>query len=72
MTGRTVAAGGGSGVALANWGELRVVHGFFSVLLLLSLLLLFLMVAAVVGGVMVVLFCDGGSVDGGWEERWRR
>jgi hypothetical protein len=33
MTGRTVAAGGGSGVALvavANWGELRVVNGFFS------------------------------------------
>jgi hypothetical protein len=32
MTGRTVAAGGGSGVALvavANWGELRVVDGFF-------------------------------------------
>ena len=84
MTGRTVATGGGSGVALvavANWGELMVADGFFlsvfsspsiSVLLLLSLLLLFLMVAAIVGGAMVVLFCDGSSVGGGWEERWRR
>jgi hypothetical protein len=33
MMGRTVAAGGGSGMALvavANWGELRVVDGYFS------------------------------------------
>jgi hypothetical protein len=69
-------AGGGGKLGRAEGGPWFFFSVFsslsISVLLLLSLLLLFLMVAAVVGGVMVVLFCDGGSVDGGWEERWRR